>query len=60
MANNKTKASTQQHLDIDDITEDLVLAKSDQVALIMITTAVNFDILSEAEQDATIYAYGRF
>ena len=58
MANNKTKASTQQHLDIDDITEDLVLAKSGQVAMIMITTAVNFDILSEAEQDATIYAYG--
>lgn len=55
---NKTKASTQQHLDIDDITEDLVLAKSGQVAMIMITTAVNFDILSEAEQDATIYAYG--
>lgn len=58
MANPKTKASTQQHLDIDDITEDLVLLKNGNVAMIMVTTAVNFDILSEAEQDATIYAYG--
>src|SRR3990167_564508 len=55
---NKTKASTQQHLDIDDIVENLVLLKTGNVAMIMITTAVNFDILSEAEQDATIYAYG--
>ena len=58
MANHKIKASTQQHLDIEDITEDLVLLKSGNVSMIMLTTAVNFDILSEAEQDATIYAYG--
>jgi len=54
----KIKASTQEHLDIEDITEDLVILKTGWVALVMITTAVNFDILSEAEQDATIYAYG--
>lgn len=56
----KIKASTQEHLDIDDITDDLVILKNGWVALALSTTAVNFDILSEAEQDATIYAYGAF
>lgn len=54
----KIKASTQQHLDIEDITEDLVILKTGWVAMVLSTTAVNFDILSETEQDATIYAYG--
>src|SRR5579872_3259164 len=53
-------ASTQEHLDIDDIMDDLVVLKTGWVALVMTTTAVNFDLLSEAEQDATIYAYGAF
>lgn len=56
----KAKASTQEHLDIDDIVDDLVLLKTGWVALVMTTTAVNFDLLSEAEQDATIYAFGAF
>lgn len=60
MAKQKAKASTQDHLDIDDIIDDLVLLKTGWVALVMSTTAVNFDLLSEAEQDATIYAYGAF
>ena len=54
----KIKASTQDHLDIEDITEDLIILKTGWVGLVMTTTAINFDILSEAEQDATIYAYG--
>lgn len=52
------QASTQQHLDIEDIVDDLVVLKTGWVALALRTTAVNFDLLSEAEQDATIYAYG--
>lgn len=56
----KPSASTQDHLDIEDIREDLVILKTGWVALVMSTTAVNFDLLSEAEQDATIYAYGAF
>ncbi|MBI4033280.1 MAG: hypothetical protein HY377_02095, partial [Candidatus Blackburnbacteria bacterium] len=52
----KPKASTQDHLDIEDITGDLVIMKSGWVALVMSATALNFDLLSEAEQDATIYA----
>lgn len=54
----KIKASTQEHLDIEDIVDDLVILKTGWVGLVLSTTAVNFDILSEAEQDATIYAYG--
>lgn len=54
------KASTQEHLDIEDITDDLVILKTGWVAQVLSTTAINFDLLSEAEQDATIYAYGAF
>jgi len=60
MSKDKTKASTQEHLDIEDITENMVILKGGNVAMIMSTSAVNFDILSEAEQDATIYAYAAF
>lgn len=60
MSAKKAKASTQEHLDIEDILDDLVLLKTGWVALVMQTTAVNFDLLSEVEQDATIYAYGAF
>jgi hypothetical protein len=59
-AREQIKSSTQEHLDIDDITDDLIVLKSGWVAMVLSTTAVNFDILSEAEQDATIYAYGAF
>lgn len=58
MPNTKIRASTQDHLDIQDIRDDLVILKTGWVALVITTTAVNFDILSEAEQDAIIYAYG--
>ncbi len=62
MANpkNKITASTQAHLDIDDITDNLVILKSGHIVMVLATTSVNFDILSEAEQDATIYAYAAF
>ncbi len=56
----KPTASTQEHLDIEDIIDDLIVLKTGWIALVMNTTAVNFDLLSEAEQDATIYAYGAF
>jgi len=54
------KASTQEHLDIEDIRDDLVVLKSGGGCLVLTTTAVNFGLLSEAEQDATIYAYAGF
>ena len=45
MAKPKT-ASTQAHLDIENIIDDLVILKTGWVALVMSTTAVNFDLLS--------------
>ena len=57
MANVKTVASTQEHLDIEDIRDDLVILKSGGAALVLQTNAVNFDLLSENEQDAMIFAY---
>lgn len=50
-------ASTQQHLDIEDIKDDLVVLKNGSAALVLQTTAVNFDLLSEVEQDAMIAAF---
>jgi hypothetical protein len=51
------KASTQEHLEIDEIFDDLVILKNSGAALVIQTTAVNFGLLSETEQDAIIYAY---
>ncbi|MBI3282777.1 hypothetical protein HYZ70_01740, partial [Candidatus Curtissbacteria bacterium] len=54
---NSIKASTQEHLDIYTIKDHLVFLKDGSVALVLQTTAINFSLLSEEEQDATIYAY---
>jgi len=53
----KIRASTQEHLDIYTIKDHLVFLKDGSVALVLKTTAINFNLLSEEEQDATIYAY---
>lgn len=50
-------ATTQEHLDILDIKQNLVVLKSGAVSAVMQTTAVNFDLLSEIEQDAMISAF---
>ncbi len=51
------KASTQEHLDIYAIKDHLVFLKDGSAALVLKTTAINFNLLSEEEQDAIIYAY---
>lgn len=51
------KASTQEHLDIEDIKDDYVVLKTGGVVAVIQTTAVNFDLLSEIEQDAMIGAF---
>jgi len=56
MADN-IKASTQEHLDIYAIKDHLVFLKDGSAALVLKTTAINFNLLSEEEQDATIFAY---
>src|SRR3989339_1429853 len=50
-------ATTQDHLDIETIRDDLVILKNGICSLVIQTSALNFGLLSEEEQDATIYAY---
>jgi hypothetical protein len=57
MAQAKTVASTQEHLDIEDIRDDMVILKNGSAVMVLQTNAVNFDLLSENEQDAMIFAY---
>jgi hypothetical protein len=58
VATSSIKSSTQFHLDVEDVRDDLVIMKDGGCVLILQTTAVNFGLLSEKEQDAMIYAYG--
>lgn len=53
----KITASTQEHLDIYTIQDDLVILKNGGTVAVIETAAVNFDLLSEREQDAAIAAY---
>jgi hypothetical protein len=50
-------ASTQDHLEVKNIVDDLVITKSGSVALVLQTNAINFDLLAEYEQDNKIYAF---
>jgi hypothetical protein len=50
-------ASTQDIIDIYDIKDDTLILKTGGAALVLQTTAVNFDLLSEREQDSMIAAY---
>jgi len=51
------KASTQEHIDIEDIVDNIIILKDGSCSLVIQVTAINFDLLSETEQDAIIYAY---
>lgn len=57
MANQPIKGSTQDFVEVEDIIEDILLLKDGSCCVIIETTAVNFGLLSESEQDAIIYAY---
>lgn len=50
-------ATTQEHLPIADITNDIVVYRDGGAALIMESTSLNFSLLSEKEQEAVIAAY---
>ncbi|MDD4937899.1 MAG: hypothetical protein PHX34_02665 [Candidatus Shapirobacteria bacterium] len=52
------KGSTQEHLPIEDIIDDIVLLKDGSCAAVMQISSVNFDLLSETEQSAMVAAYG--
>lgn len=50
-------SSTQKHLDVVDIKNDIIILKGGKFRMVMEAQAINFDLLSEAEQDAAIYSY---
>lgn len=50
-------STSQRHLPISDITNDIVLYKDGGAALVMESTSLNFGLLSEKEQAAVIAAY---
>ncbi len=54
------RATTQEFLEIEDVIDDLLILKDGSAAIIIETSAVNFGLLSEEEQDALIYAYASF
>ena len=49
--------SSQNHLDIIDIKDDTLILKGGRYRIVLEAQAINFDLLSEAEQDAAIYSY---
>ncbi len=51
------RGTTQDHLEVADIRDDLVILKDGSVALVIRVSAVNFGLLSESEQEAMIFAY---
>ncbi len=53
----KVLAATQDHLDIYDIRDNIILLKNGDVSMIVETTAVNFQLLSNFEQDLKIQAF---
>jgi len=50
-------STTQQFLDIYDVTNDLVIMKDGAVSMLLTVDAMNFGLLAEEEQDAVMYAY---
>ncbi len=50
-------STTQQFLDIFDITNDLVILKDGTTSLVITVDAMNFGLLAEEEQDSIMYAY---
>lgn len=49
--------STQQHLDIEDIRNDLVVLKNGKVSVVIETTSLNFDLLAGQEQTSRISTF---
>jgi hypothetical protein len=52
-------STTQNFLDIEDIVADLLILKDGSACMVLLVSAINFDLLSEREQDATIFAYAQ-
>ena len=53
----RATTSTQEHLGIRDIRDDLILTTRGSVAMVIQTSSINFDLLADYEQDNKIYAF---
>jgi len=51
------RSSTQVFVEIEDIDQDMVLFVDGSAAVVIATSAVNFGLLSEKEQESLIFAY---
>ena len=60
MAKNKIKISTQEHLDIAEIRDDIVVMKDGTMRSVIMVSSINFALKSEDGQNAVIGAYVRF
>jgi len=58
MSDNTISSTTQEYLDVYDITNDMVILKDGVVSIIMQIGTMNFSLLAEQEQDAIMYTYG--
>lgn len=52
------KGTTQDHLPIEDVIDGIVIMKDGSCTAVLKTSSVNFDLLSEKEQSALVFAYG--
>lgn len=57
MSNTDIHSTTQQFLDILDISNNLVMMKDGTTSVIVTVDAMNFGLLAEEEQDSIMYAY---
>lgn len=53
----KTKATTQEFIEVEEIFDNVVILKNGNACLIIEITAANFSLLSKDEQDAKIFSY---
>ena len=54
----KIQSTTQKFIEIQDITDSVVLLNSGNACSVIEVTAANFALLSKEEQDAKILSYG--
>lgn len=54
---NALQSTTQKYLELFDISNDCLILQDGSVSMVMQSGAINFDLYSEQEQDAAIYAY---
>lgn len=52
------KGTTQEHLPIEDVVDGIVMMKDGSCSTVLSVSSVNFDLLSEQEQSALVFAYG--